>query len=168
MTLEDVRKRLPVVTKFPKPKGRRHLPVATGTTPTPVLAVWEFTLACDQECLHCGPRAGIARDDELSTDEALALVRDLAAIGIGEVGLIGGEAYLRNDFLLIIRAMACTITTGGYNLSPARARAMVEAGVQRVSFSIDPRSRRGSLPRAPSFYLQVPVSPQNPEQHAST
>jgi radical SAM protein with 4Fe4S-binding SPASM domain len=142
MGLEDIRKRLPVVAKFPKPKGRRHLPVASGAVPTPVLAVWEFTLACDQACLHCGPRAGIAREDELTTDEALALVRDLAAIGIGEVGLIGGEAYLRNDFLLVIRAirehaMACTITTGGYNLTPARARAMVEAGVQSVAFSID-------------------------------
>jgi radical SAM protein with 4Fe4S-binding SPASM domain len=142
MGLEDVRKRLPVVAKFPKPKGRRHLPVAAGVTPTPALAVWEFTLACDQKCLHCGPRAGIPRDDELTTDEALALVREMAELGVGEVVLIGGEAYLRNDFILIIRAirehaMACTMTTGGYNLSPARAQAMVEAGVQSVSVSID-------------------------------
>jgi len=142
MALEDVRKRLPLVTKFPKAKGRRHLPVAKGTTPTPALAVWEFTLACDQKCLHCGPRAGQPRADELTTDEALALVREMAELGVGEVVLIGGEAYLRNDFILIIRAirehaMACTMTTGGYNLTPARAQAMVEAGVQSVSVSID-------------------------------
>ena len=137
MALEDVRRRLPLVTKFPKAKGRRHLPVAKGTTPTPALAVWEFTLACDQKCRHCGPRAGQPRADELTTDEALALVREMAEIGVGEVVLIGGEAYLRNDFILVIRAirehaMACTMTTGGYNLTAARAEAMVEAGVQSV------------------------------------
>lgn len=63
-------------------------------------------------------------------------------MGVGEVVLIGGEAYLRNDFILIIRevrnqGMSATMTTGGYNLSVARAEAMVEAGIQSVSFSID-------------------------------
>jgi hypothetical protein len=33
--------------------------------------------------------------------------------------------------------MACAVTTGGYNLTKARADAMVEAGVQSVSVSID-------------------------------
>jgi hypothetical protein len=58
----------------------------------------------------------------------------LAEAGVGEVVLIGGEAYLRNDFILIIRrvrerGMSCTMTTGGYNLTPERATAMVEAGI---------------------------------------
>ena len=88
----------------------------------PRWAVWELTLACDQKCAHCGPRAGHRRPDELSTEECLQVVRDLKALGAGEVVLIGGEAYLRNDFILIIRAireagMSCTMTTGGYNLN---------------------------------------------------
>ena len=56
--------------------------------------------------------------------------------------LIGGEAYLRNDFILIIRAireagMSCTMTTGGLNLTRERAQAMVEAGISSVNLSID-------------------------------
>ncbi len=56
--------------------------------------------------------------------------------------LIGGEAYLRNDFILIIRAireagMSCTMTTGGYNLTRARIDAMIEAGIGSVTLSID-------------------------------
>jgi radical SAM protein with 4Fe4S-binding SPASM domain len=142
MTLEDVRRRLPVVSALPKSQGRGFVPGKGDNASTPKLAVWEFTLACDQHCIHCGPRAGQRRPDELSTDEALALVRDLAQLGVGEVVLIGGEAYLRNDFILVIReirrlGMTATMTTGGYNLSLARAHAMVEAGIQSVSISID-------------------------------
>ena len=142
MTLEDVRRRLPVVSELPPSRGRGFIPGKGSNASTPRLAVWEFTLACDQHCLHCGPRAGKRRPDELSTEEALALVRDLADVGVGEVVLIGGEAYLRHDFLLVIReirrlGMTATMTTGGYNLTPARARAMVEAGIQSVSLSID-------------------------------
>ncbi|HWB76571.1 MAG TPA: radical SAM protein [Nannocystaceae bacterium] len=144
MGLEDVRRRLPVVKSLPKSRGRKHLlrERAPGEVPTPALAVWEFTLACDQKCLHCGPRAGSPREDELTTDEALQLVDEMAEAGVGEVVLIGGEAYLRNDFILVIRrirerGMTATMTTGGYNITQARAEAMVEAGIQSCSVSID-------------------------------
>ncbi|MCB9703138.1 MAG: radical SAM protein [Myxococcales bacterium] len=142
MSLEKMRRRLPVVTSLPRSGSRKVLPLAPGELHRPRLAVWEFTLACDQRCLHCGPRSTVRRPGELSTEEALALVGELAAAGVGEVVLIGGEAYLRDDFILVIRAireagMACGITTGGYNLTPARAEAMAEAGVQSVSVSID-------------------------------
>jgi radical SAM protein with 4Fe4S-binding SPASM domain len=142
VSLKDVRRRLPVVVELPTPRTRRILPLAPGERPRPRLAVWELTLACDQRCIHCGPRAGARRPDELSTEEALALVAELAAAGVGEVVLIGGEAYLRDDFILVIRAireagMDATMTTGGYNLTPARAEAMVEAGIRSVSVSID-------------------------------
>ena len=69
----------------------------------PIYAVWEITLACDLACRHCGSRAGRARPDELSTEECLDLVRQMAALGVREVTLIGGEAYLREDWLEIVR-----------------------------------------------------------------
>ena len=71
----------------------------------PIYAVWEVTLACDLACRHCGSRAGRARPDELTTDECLDLVRQMAALGVREVTLIGGEAYLREDWLEIVRAI---------------------------------------------------------------
>ena len=103
MKLKEARRRLPVLGQLPSDKTRGYAPVEGGGDYRPALAVWELTLACDHRCIHCGPRAGEARPDELTTDEALALVDDLAEIGVGEVVLIGGEAYLRNDFILIIR-----------------------------------------------------------------
>ncbi|MCA9706575.1 MAG: radical SAM protein [Myxococcales bacterium] len=142
MSLEDVRRRLPVVSELPKPDNRWLSHEERLEARAPRWAVWELTLACDQKCAHCGPRAGKRRPDELTTDECLRVVAELAELGVGEVVLIGGEAYLRNDFILIIRAireagMSCTMTTGGLNLSRERAEAMIEAGIGSVTFSID-------------------------------
>jgi len=125
------------------------------------MAVWALTQACDQRCRACGPRSGRALRNELRTDQALALVDELAALGVGEVVLIGGEAYLRPDFLQVIRAirergMKATMTTGGFGFTAQHVEAAVEAGLQLVSFSIDGlaethdalRGRDGSWERA--------------------
>jgi radical SAM protein with 4Fe4S-binding SPASM domain len=108
----------------------------------PVHAVWEITLACDLKCGHCGSRAGKARTKELSTEECLQVVAELAALGTREVTLIGGEAYLRRDFAQIIAAvraagMQCTLQSGGRNLNDARIGAAVEAGLTAAGISID-------------------------------
>jgi radical SAM protein with 4Fe4S-binding SPASM domain len=105
-------------------------------------AVWELTLKCNLKCGHCGSRAGDARAHELTTAEALDVVRQLAEVGITEVTLIGGEAYLRADWLdlaaAITRAgMLCTLTTGGLGLSLDTVRRMKAAGIARASVSVD-------------------------------
>jgi len=124
----------------------------------PAYVVWELTLRCDHACAHCGSRAGVARDGELSTAEALRVVEELAQLETREVVLIGGEAYLHEGFLAIARALrdrsiAVAVTTGGRGVTPALAIAMKDAGVERVSVSIDGledahdaiRARRGSF-----------------------
>lgn len=105
-------------------------------------AVWEITLKCNLACQHCGSRAGHTRAKELSTEEAVDLVRQLAEVGITEVTLIGGEAFLRPDWLEIAQAitqagMLCGMTTGGFGISLDTARRMKEAGISVVSVSVD-------------------------------
>ncbi|MCB1619768.1 MAG: radical SAM protein [Thiothrix sp.] len=105
-------------------------------------AVWEITLKCNLACSHCGSRAGDARHEELSTTEALDLVRQMADAGITEVTLIGGEAFLRRDWLDIAReivrcGMICSMTTGGYGISRTTAERMKAAGINQVSVSLD-------------------------------
>jgi MoaA/NifB/PqqE/SkfB family radical SAM enzyme len=70
----------------------------------PLYVIWETTLRCDQACKFCGSRAGRARPDELTTEEAVDAVRQLAALGTREIAMHGGEAYLRPDWLDIVRA----------------------------------------------------------------
>jgi Y-X(10)_GDL-associated radical SAM protein len=108
----------------------------------PVYAVWEITLKCDLKCHHCGSRAGKARPRELTTEECLDVIRQLARLGTREVTIIGGEAYLRQDWAVLIKAirdagMDCTMTTGGRNLTEERVRIAAEAGLQGVSVSLD-------------------------------
>jgi radical SAM protein with 4Fe4S-binding SPASM domain len=108
----------------------------------PNYAVWELTLACDLSCRHCGSRAGRARDDELTTTEAVDLVRQMADLGVREVTLIGGESYLHDGWLEVITevrryGMQSTLVTGGRGWTLDRARAAAQAGVQSVAISID-------------------------------
>ncbi len=120
----------------------RYLSSRDRSSYVPVHAVWEITLACDLKCHHCGSRAGKRRADELTTEECLDLVRQLARMGTREVTLIGGEAYLRRDWLEIIRevrdqGMDCTMQSGGLNLTEDRIKAAVDAGLQGLGISID-------------------------------
>jgi radical SAM protein with 4Fe4S-binding SPASM domain len=139
--------------------GRRSLPIAPPGPPAvrgrpldgqvravdavrPRYAVWEITLQCDLACRHCGSRAGRARPDELSTAEALDLAEQIADLGVEDVTLIGGEAYLREDWLqiaeaLIRRGVDTSVTTGGRGIDAARARDMAAVGISTVSVSID-------------------------------
>ncbi|HTL33830.1 MAG TPA: radical SAM protein [Kofleriaceae bacterium] len=138
-------KKLPLAPKAPP--ARRNLPLAEQVraidqAARPILAVWEITLACDLACGHCGSRAGKARPDELTTAEALHLVDQLAELGVIEVVLIGGESYLREDWLEIIariaeRGMEPLLTTGGRNMTRERARAAKQAGLLSASVSFD-------------------------------
>jgi radical SAM protein with 4Fe4S-binding SPASM domain len=152
----------------------RRLPMASVSEPTrlleprerdlrakPVLAVWELTLRCDLACEHCGSRAGRARQHELDTAECLELAARLIEIGVREVSLIGGEAYLHPGWLEVIRFLASSgvqvaMVTGGYNFTSERARAAKAAGLSGISVSIDGigathdqlRGREGSFERA--------------------
>jgi Y-X(10)_GDL-associated radical SAM protein len=120
----------------------RYLSSEDRNSFTPVHVVWEITLACDLKCQHCGSRAGRVRPRELTTDECLDLVRQFARLGTREVTLIGGEAYLRRDWLQIIReissnGMLCTLQSGGLNLTAERLRQAAEAGLRAAGVSID-------------------------------
>ncbi len=108
----------------------------------PVSVVWEITAACDLGCLHCGSRAGRRIARELDTAECMTLIDELAALGVRDIGLIGGETYLRKDWLQIIRAiraagMDCSLQTGGRNMTVERVDAAIAAGIQGIGVSID-------------------------------
>jgi MoaA/NifB/PqqE/SkfB family radical SAM enzyme len=105
-------------------------------------AVWEITLKCNLACQHCGSRAGEERVNELSTAEAFDLIRQMKDAGITEITLIGGEAYLRPDWLQLIKGindagMIATMVTGGYGISKPTAQKMKDSGLASVSVSVD-------------------------------
>jgi radical SAM protein with 4Fe4S-binding SPASM domain len=126
----------------------------------PRTCVWELTLACNAVCRHCGSHAGRPRDDELTTDEALGVADQLAALGCEQVTLSGGEPLLREDWpALAARLSGAGVAVGlisnGLTFDAAAARRAVAAGVSAVTFSVDGlagthdrmRGRRGGYAR---------------------
>jgi radical SAM protein with 4Fe4S-binding SPASM domain len=140
--------------------------------PHPLYVVWEITLACDLGCRHCGSRAGPARDGELSTQECLDVVHQLRELGVREVTLIGGEAYLRDDWHVIATeitrcGMSVGMTTGARSLTQERVDQAVAAGLKTISISIDglekthdaQRGVKGSWQAAVEASKRVAASP---------
>ncbi|WP_050043725.1 radical SAM protein [Bradyrhizobium sp. LTSPM299] len=126
----------------PAPHSLRVRSARDRKTHVPVHVVWEITLACNLKCGHCGSRAGKRRANELSTAECLDVVRQLAAVGTREITLIGGEAYLRKDWLEIAAEIArlgmhCGLQTGARGLTRERIAAAYAAGVRAIGISLD-------------------------------
>ncbi len=145
---------------------RRYLPLANDVRSSdreavPNYVVWELTLKCDLSCRHCGSRAGKARKDELTTEEALRVVSELAKMGTKEITLIGGEAYLHEGWTQVARAivdagMLIGVLTGGYGMTRERLLEAQSSGISRLSVSVDAleplhdalRGKRGSYREA--------------------
>ncbi len=110
--------------------------------PGPGCAVWEITLRCNLNCMHCGSAAGKARSDELTTDEALQLCDDLKGIGCQGVAMMGGEPLLRKDWPSIAErvrkvGMDLSIITNGYKITETKFQRILDVNPELVTVSID-------------------------------
>ncbi|WP_440054570.1 radical SAM protein [Pseudoalteromonas sp. T1lg65] len=140
--------------------------IKVNTLSRQTYAVWEITLKCNLACSHCGSRAGDSRVNELTTTEALDLVQQMADLGIEEISLIGGEAFMRPDWLMIASeitrlGMKATMTTGGFGISEGTAKRMKQAGISAVSVSIDGLEKEHDLLRGkPGAWKQCFITMQ--------
>ncbi|MBU7016836.1 MAG: radical SAM protein [Theionarchaea archaeon] len=62
----------------------------------PEIVGWELTLRCNLQCVHCGSSASPSsiRGQELSLEECLSVVGQLAALKAKRITLTGGEPFL--------------------------------------------------------------------------
>jgi radical SAM protein with 4Fe4S-binding SPASM domain len=109
------------------------------------VVVWTSTRTCNLHCAHCYTDSrDMIYPDELSTDEALAMVDDLAEFGSPVLLISGGEPLRRPDLLTVAghateRGMRVVISTNGTLITPEKASALAAAGVSYVGISIDGR-----------------------------
>jgi cyclic pyranopterin phosphate synthase len=119
---------------------------------------------CNFRCQYCMPADGLPwleRGAVLSFEEIERLVRIFVSLGVEDVRLTGGEPLVRREFPRLVAMLAAvdglhdlSMTTNGYLLE-RDARALVDAGIQRVNVSIDSLqrdrffeiTRRDSLPQ---------------------
>jgi radical SAM protein with 4Fe4S-binding SPASM domain len=109
----------------------------------PHILAWELTKACNLSCIHCRASATDKPcPDELTTDEAFALLKDLSKGGTRLVILSGGEALVREDVFTIAAygtslGLRMTLATNGSLVTPEAAGKIKESGIVRVSVSLD-------------------------------
>ena len=108
------------------------------------LVAWETTRNCNLSCLHCRASAGRGETftGELDTDASLRLLDQIAETGTPIVILTGGEPLLREDIFTIARygtdkGLRMVMAPNGTLIDAANARRMKDAGIQRISISID-------------------------------
>ncbi len=111
------------------------------------VVVYNCTSKCNLRCAHCYSSSGPSdSDDELTTDQAKALLRQLAEMNCPVVLFSGGEPLLRNDlFELLTEAqrlsLRTVISTNGTLIDAAAAQNLARAGVSYVGISIDGEQR---------------------------
>ena len=101
---------------------------------------------CNFRCTYCMPAEGLEwlrRDEILSFEEITRLARILAALGVGEVRLTGGEPLVRRDLPALVGMLAeipgiddLSLTTNGILLR-RYAQSLVDAGLRRINVSLD-------------------------------
>ena len=64
--------------------------------------VWEMTSRCNLKCVHCHAFGGDTSSDELSKEEAIALIDQIASLDIRSLVFTGGEPLLREDLFDLI------------------------------------------------------------------
>lgn len=112
------------------------------------LVAWESTRNCNLSCRHCrasatsGPYTG-----ELDTRASLTLMDQIAETGQPIVILTGGEPLLRPDIFDIAaygtkKGLRMVMAPNGTLIDPETARKMAEAGIQRISISLDGADRK--------------------------
>ena len=109
------------------------------------VVVWTSTRTCNLHCAHCYTDSHDRRyPEELTTDEALAMVDDLADLGSPVLLISGGEPLRRQGLLTVAahareRGMRVVISTNGTLITDEVAVRLAAVGVSYVGISIDGR-----------------------------
>jgi heme b synthase len=107
------------------------------------LVAWETTRNCNLACVHCRASATMGpHEGELVTSEALRLMDQIAEVAKPIIILTGGEPLLRKDIYDIARygtrlGMRMVMAVNGTLITDSVARKLVDAGIQRISVSLD-------------------------------
>ena len=107
------------------------------------LVVWNMTYRCNLYCKHCYISAEDRNfKDELSSEEAEEMIRDLAGIKTPVLLFSGGEPLLRPDLFYLGKKAAeaglrPVISSNGTLIDDEAARRIKAAGFQYVGISID-------------------------------
>ncbi len=116
------------------------LPDSNFSAPDTVF--FEVTRACNLRCTICFNSSGVKLNDELSLDERMDVVQDLANSGVQEIRFTGGEPLALpgiNDLLAKASGLGLRVSLGtnAMLIDEARAQQLAKLGVCLAVVSID-------------------------------
>jgi len=109
----------------------------------PRLIFWEVTKGCNLRCIHCRATATeLSSPLDLPTAKALNLIEQVSQYAKPILVLSGGEPLFRADIFELARfatdrGLRVALATNGTLVTEEVARKIVDAGVRRVSISLD-------------------------------
>ena len=109
----------------------------------PRLIFWELTKGCNLRCIHCRASATeLSSPSDLSTQVALDIIDQIAAVSNPILVLSGGEPLFRSDVFQLARygtdkGLRVALATNGTLVTKQVARKIVDSGVKRVAISLD-------------------------------
>jgi MoaA/NifB/PqqE/SkfB family radical SAM enzyme len=107
------------------------------------IVVWSTTRTCNLKCVHCYTDSeGRRYDGELTTDQGMSLINDLASFGVPSLLFSGGEPLMRPDLFRLINHAAKVnlrpvISTNGTLIDRDNAMRIKDSGVVYVGISLD-------------------------------
>ncbi|MFQ5441441.1 MAG: heme b synthase [Thermodesulfobacteriota bacterium] len=135
----------------------------------PKLIAWELTRSCNLNCVHCraaarfGPYPG-----ELTTEECFKFLDNVASFSNPIMIMTGGEPMLRDDIYEIARhgtdlGLRMVMAPCGFLVTVETAKKLMDAGIQRVSFSIDGATAEShdNFRRVPGAFASVMKAIEN-------
>jgi cyclic pyranopterin phosphate synthase len=105
---------------------------------------------CNFRCVYCMPRevfgphfTFVPREGLLTFEEIARVAKLFVGLGVEKIRLTGGEPLLRRDLERLVEMIAktgvadLTLTTNGALLTRSKARELRDAGLMRVTVSLD-------------------------------
>ena len=126
----------------PKKTGRGSQRFLQGGLSAPITVTWEITAACNIACVHCLSSSGKRRPRELTTEQARALVDELADMQVFQIHFGGGEPFLYYGIWQVLehardRGLVMCISTNGTLITPEGARRLAQLDPIYFQVSLD-------------------------------
>jgi 12,18-didecarboxysiroheme deacetylase len=107
------------------------------------VVVWNMTQRCNLKCVHCYARSeDISYDNELTHEQSLSMMDDLADFGVPVLLFSGGEPLVHPRLVeyaqyAVSKGMRAVISTNGTLITKEKAKTLKEIGLSYVGISLD-------------------------------
>lgn len=107
------------------------------------IVVWNITKQCNLNCVHCYASAeNKPLDNELTTEQGMDLLEDIANYGCPVVLFSGGEPFMREDLFQLVEyadnlGLRPVISSNGTLITKKKAMEAKKAGVKYIGVSLD-------------------------------